>query len=390
MTKRQTDSPGLLPVKRPRGTVDHYWSAPRASKRPEAKGFRPRLVRLHQSTAEGRAARCRELTAELHEWMATEAKTGRRPLHIDGTLESLNRHYESHPDSPFHDKDFATRRTYCGEAKLLLEAVGKRRVDKITGADLNHWHKQFAKPAQKGGQPRLRRAQGAMKALRRIVKWGAQNRLPGCAELRAILAFIAAAYEMGRPSMAMAAALMFDTSLRQTDVIGKWEPDDSGKGGYVHCGRRWTGGLLWQDIQQGVLSKRTTKTGARAVYEIAPELSPLVAAEMARVPEERRIGPVVVDEETGRPYRHRWFAALWRRIARKAGIPDEILSRDTRGGDHGSLRRRRSAGARAQDGDAFGPESDRPLQPRLGRADLDRGCPPGRLSCEGNEVGNQR
>ena len=66
-----------------------------------------------------------------------------------------------------------------------------------------------------------------MKALRRIVSWGVQLRLPGCTDLRLILresrfamppsrevaptyeqvlAFIAAAHEVGRPSMALAAA----------------------------------------------------------------------------------------------------------------------------------------------------------------------------------------
>jgi len=130
----------------------------------------------------------------------------------------------------------------------------------------------------------------------------------------------------------MAAALMFDTSLRQTDVIGKWEPvsDAKHQGGYHHAGRRWHGGILWQDMANGELAKRTTKTGAKAQYNVAD--LPLVMAEIERTPEERRIGPMVIDEATGRPYRHRWFAALWRRVARKAGIPDAIWSRDTRAG----------------------------------------------------------
>ena len=85
-----------------------------------------------------------------------------------------------------------------------------------------------------------------------------------------ILAFIGTAYEVGRPSLAMAAALMFDTSLRQTDVIGKWEPvdDPRGKGGFIHSGRQWSGGVLWQEIRGGVLTKRTTKTGAVARFAI--------------------------------------------------------------------------------------------------------------------------
>ena len=192
-----------------------------------------------------------------------------------------------------------------------------------------------------------------MKALRRIVSWGVQLRLPGCADLRTILresrfamppareaapsyeqmrAFIAAAYEAGRPSMALVAAAMFDTSLRQTDVIGKWEPiaRSADQTGYVHHGRRWIGGLVWQDIRSGELTKRTTKTGAVLKVRVAD--CSLLSMEIARVPDDQRIGPMIIDEQTGRPYRHRWFAAIWRRIARKAGIPDSIWSRDTRAG----------------------------------------------------------
>jgi len=272
-------------------------------------------------------------------------------MQFDGTVRSLNTIHEKHPDSPFHAASYATRQVYCREVNPLLKAVGERRVDRVTGADLRRWHASFAAPGKAKAQPRLRRAQGAMKALRRIVSWGVQLRLPGCADLRVILrearftmpapresaptyaqilAFIEAAHAEKRPSMAMAAALMFDTSLRQTDCIGRWEPVDQveGQGGYLHAGRRWSGGLLWQDIRDGVLAKRTTKTGAPIKFAIAA--LPLVIAEIANVPEEKRIGPMVVDEATDRPYRHRWFATIWRRIARKAGIPDSVWSRDTR------------------------------------------------------------
>jgi hypothetical protein len=354
MARTRTEAPGLLRVKRPNRTV-HYWSAARACKRPEAQAYQPRTVPLLQDDEEGRAAQCRLLTAELLEWIAQQAEdpSPSPARRYDGTINSLNRIYESHPESPFHSVGYATRQVYVREIKPLLKAVGERRVDLINGADLRSWHAKLAKPAKEGGAPRIRRAQGCMKALRRIVKWGHQLRLTGCAELREILsdtrfaipaardmapsyeqivAFIAAAHEAGRPSMAMAAALMYDAALRQTDVIGKWEPaaESPRQGGYIHAGRRWGGGVLWQDIREGILSKRTTKTGSMICFAIAG--CPLVTAEIANVPEEKRIGPLVVDEQTGRPYRHRWFAAIWRKIARQAGIPDGIWSRDTRAG----------------------------------------------------------
>lgn len=331
-----------------------HWAAARACKKPEAKTFRPRTVRLSGMSPEQQAARCFALTAELLKWVADKAKVDDvDKVRFDGTLKSLARIYETHPESPCRAACYATQRIYAVELAVLIKAVGDRRVDRITGADLRRWHANFAAPKHSNGEPRLRRAQGCMKALRRIVSWGVQLKLTGCVELRTILqecrfavpaareaaptyeqmvAFIAAAHEAGRLSMALAAAAMFDTSLRQTDVIGKWEPvaPGSDRSGYVHHGRRWTGGLVWQDIRDGELTKRTTKTGA--VYKSRIADNPLLSAEIAKVPEDRRIGPMIIAEQTGRPYRHRWFAAIWRRIARKAGIPDSIWSRDTRAG----------------------------------------------------------
>lgn len=347
--KQRRRPPGWMSV---RGV--EYWSAIRACKQPAAKAYRPRTARLTQATPEEREARCHALTAELLEWLALENKAPAPHRAFDGTIASLARIYETHPNSPFRAVCHATQMTYSGEHALLVKAVGDRRIDRITGADLRRWHASFAKPKKAGGPERLRRAQGCMKALRRITSWGVQLRLPGCADLRLILresrfavppareraptydqvvALIAAAHEIGRPSIAMAAALMFDTSLRQTDVIGKWEPTSRPgieAGGCVHRGRRWGGGLVWQDIKNGELTKRTTKTGA--LFQVRVADFPLLLAEIAKVPEGRRIGPMVVDEQTGRPYRHRWFAAIWRRAARKAGIPDDVWSRDTRAG----------------------------------------------------------
>jgi hypothetical protein len=81
---------------------------------------------------------------------------------FDGTLKSLARIYETHPESPYPSTCFATRRVYAFELAVLIKAVGDRRVDKITGADLRRWHAAFAKPKQPNGEPRLRRAQGCM------------------------------------------------------------------------------------------------------------------------------------------------------------------------------------------------------------------------------------
>jgi len=55
-------------------------------------------------------------------------------------------------------------------------------------------------------------------------------------------------------------------------------------------------------------------------------------AELAIVPPTSRIGPVILDERTGRPYRQREFARRFREAARAARVPDEIWNMDARAG----------------------------------------------------------
>src|SRR4029077_8886359 len=61
-------------------------------------------------------------------------------------------------------------------------------------------------------------------------------------------------------------------------------------------------------------------------------MSPLVMAELARIPREKRVGPVVISGYTGLPYKRKAFNRAWRQIANAAGIPAEVQNRDARAG----------------------------------------------------------
>jgi hypothetical protein len=89
------------------------------------------------------------------------------------------------------------------------------------------------------------------------------------------------------------------------------------------------GGHISTDL---VMIKPTSKSKGRKKAIADLSISPLVTAELERVPMERRIGPVVVSEYTGLPYRRKNFNQLWRKIAKLAGIPDEVQNRDARAG----------------------------------------------------------
>jgi len=50
------------------------------------------------------------------------------------------------------------------------------------------------------------------------------------------------------------------------------------------------------------------------------------------VPPDQQVGPVIKDSCTGQPFKERRFQKNWRAVARAAGIPDDVMNRDSRAG----------------------------------------------------------
>lgn len=361
-------APGLKKRPRTDGTTAYYWVAASANK--EAGDFPTKTVRLH-GDEDMILHRCRVLNAELKQWI-TERKRGKPPTAND-TVKALIAVYVRTPESPYHQLKYNSRVMYDESLDVLEKHVGDRQLKNLTGLDFLRWYANFKQPAEhtekeiaraaKTGEPlpvkpeRMRRAYKAMQILRIIVKFGVVANVPECVRLNTVLeamefesppprtqrvtfeqteAFCAKAAETGRLSMAIAQALQFELTLRQIDVIGEWEPCETGDGGIVDRGRRWSGGVLWSHINEvGVLEKTTTKQLARSEIHVAMHDTmayPFLRKFLDMVPEDKRIGPIVKDEATGLPYRKRHFAETWREIARAVGIPDSVWNRDSRAG----------------------------------------------------------
>ena len=130
---------------------------------------------------------------------------------------------------------------------------------------------------------------------------------------------VAKAHELGLPNLSRAVAIKFGCALRQKAVIGEWVKATGGE--------QWTSGLLWGEHIKADwrLEKPTSKSNFSEVAEFDLRLLPMVMAELQRVPATSRIGPVILDERTGKPYRQREFARRFREVARAAGVPDTIL-----------------------------------------------------------------
>lgn len=345
------DAPGLKRKRNGDGSFRYYWEARSDVAK---RGYRPTNVRLHHpDTAEGdlqRAARCRILQAEMLAWISNDG--AHRVPAYDGTLTSLSRLYQTDEDSPYAGLKWNSRENVTKYLAIIERTVGSRQIGKLLGPDLKRWHRNWSAPVEEGKEPRPWRAKHLMDTTRQVVSYGVTLGYEDCIRADTILsklrfptpparksimtaahieALRPVAHDLGLGSIALATVLQFELSMRQKDIIGEWEPAADTEGGIVYRNRRWTNGITWADIGYDmVLRKVTTKTGAHVEHDLT--LYPTVMAEIERIPRYRRVGPVIISEATGDPYKNRTFTQTWRRVADKAGIPGNVWNMDARSG----------------------------------------------------------
>lgn len=331
MTMRN-DRPGYKYRDNRDGTRVHYWEPKRA-----VKGAPAALsaIRLPDGlTDEQIAEECRRRTEELKaELVALD-----HPAEFDGTIKSLITLYRTDKSSALHSVKHSTRiRDYEPSLRVLEKNVGKRRIDALRASDIKGWFKNWRKQGH-------RRACGAIKLLRAIMTYGVGEKLTVCKDMHDILsdmrfeqpqprkvmmtydqckAIVLKSIEMGCPSIAFVEAVKFETALRRIDVIGEYAPKPEG-GEF-----RWSG-LMAKDISKDmILSLTTGKTGAEVKRDLKEYALVALALEAYRIPD---IGPVVIDEDHGKPYWENRYATKFRKVANAAGVPKSVWSMDSRAG----------------------------------------------------------
>lgn len=339
-------APGLDVKPRNDGSYRLLWAAPKW-----AIGYPKRTVRIDYDIRQPLHHHiireiCKACQDEVYRWR-TEQEMGdvRAP---EPTVDTLVDAFLNKPSSPYQSVKDVTKTLYRYETRLISSVCGKVPLAAIKAEDITRWWK-----AALGSDNTMRKAQSFIKRLRAIIAFGVVSEIKGAARLHAIIdkmrfkgpqrrrsvltydmavAIIKAAHEVGWPSIALAQAIQFETGLRQTDVIGAWEPcAPEDRSPYRTAKKRWVPGLTWQDINRDmVLTIDTSKTGMTVTHALGS--MPLVMKEINRIPPERRIGPMIVFEVTGMPYQPTRFSAEWRKIARAAGVPDDIWNRDSRAG----------------------------------------------------------
>lgn len=345
--------PGLKRRQNKDGRTRLYW----VSRADIAKaGYRPKTVPLHYDWTDPAqhgliSAACLKYQAEMLEWTATR---GEERKTFNGTVADLIRRYQTDDASPYRRIKWNTARTYDQVLRGLNEAVGARSLARLGLGDFRRWYDSARKPKAAGEPERLRKAHGVISMVRRIVAYGVAAELPECARLATILratefeapgprrekltlahveSFVAKALAEGRLSLALGTAIQFETTLRQRDVIGEWSPIPAGEtpSGIVLGGRRWINGLTWADLGENFeVYKQTTKTGAIAAHDL--KLCPLIMRVIGMIPQDRRVGPLIIDEAAGRPFAEHAYAREWRIIAESAGIPKGVWNMDARAG----------------------------------------------------------
>jgi hypothetical protein len=358
-------APGLKWRPRQSGDPVPYWIASDAAVK---AGYEPKSVRLtgYENDA-GLLARCYRLQSEMQLWLSGQRGSSPR---FDGSFGSLFRLYQTDPESSYRRLKQSSRHPYDVYLRRLNSHIGPRQISACDGRDLGRWFAEWSEADKPGGRPKIAAARMVVCVIKAAMTFGIVCRLPACVEFRTILdhmefpglrprtsaptaeqveAARAAARAIGGGSRALAYAIQFETTLRQWDVIGEWVPlSDPRPSAMLSYGKKWIG-PTWQQVDTGMVLRITPgKTENTSEARVAFDLRecPMIVEEIERIEPARRVGPLIVAEHTGLPYRYETFRRAWRRDAEVAGIPRNVWNRDLRAG---GVTEAREAGASTDD-----------------------------------------
>jgi hypothetical protein len=119
-------------------------------------------------------------------------------------------------------------------------------------------------------------------------------------------------------------------------VIGQWfDLDDPRPSAVLAYGQKWIG-PTWAAIDNnGIMAKvKPTKTEDTTEVTVSFDLSvcPMVCEELALIPPEKRVGPLIVNPSTDLPYIRQSWRNQWKDDFRSAGLPEGMWNRDLRAG----------------------------------------------------------
>jgi len=260
----------------------------------------------------------------------------------------INR-YQLDPRSPYASLRFSTRKQYTACLKQILETCGDLQVSELKKADVQRFYDGWTN----NGTERLPMGHSLITMLRGVVNFGVKKlEHPSCERASTVLhhmhfpvvkarnevltpehvnGIIERAIKAGKPSIALAQAIQVDCGLRQKDVIGEWVPvSEPGISDLIWGNSKWMRGLRWEEIVGDSIVRRPAVGEEAEIVEIPLKDAVRVTAELNRIGDRPKSGPMIVCETTGRPWLANEYRRWWRKIARQAGVPDSVKNMDSR------------------------------------------------------------
>jgi hypothetical protein len=242
---------------------------------------------------------------------------------------------------------FKVRSYYDRVTAQLLQTCANTNLSDLKGPDIQRLYDFWSDNGKKKSM-----GHAVIAMLRIVINYGATGlELPECVRISVLLRamhfrlprkrserltdehirlIIARAHRQGRDSLALAQAIQFECPLRQIDVIGQWIPQSEPGVSDVTLGdKKWMRGLRWSAIDQNQILHVTQ--GSKEI-EVNLRDCPLVTAELKRLDKVPASGPVIIDEDTDKPYEDDKYRTLWRTIANSAGVPKNVKNMDSPGG----------------------------------------------------------
>lgn len=354
------DVPGLAWRPRKNG-----WAAVWLARQDLAKkGFKPstrQITVLEQQPTEAQETEIRAACVTFQEEMYAFGNA--QPKVFPGTVRALISAYQTDPDSPYHAARYQSRTGFDFHMRNINKAYGDKKLSDLGARDFKHWYETARWPDGKEGRDKISTAHGMITVVRMMLSFGYSfeiekappNTMSQCARLKLILHemkfekgdgrtealtlrqcedVIAVANEAGLHSIALAQAFQFDLRMRQKDVVGEYVPmSEPGMSSITHKGLKWLRGLRWEEISSTmILTHAVSKSRKGKVIEVNLNNHPMIMAELAKIPPEKRSGPVIICERTRKPWRQSSYRGKWRQMATKAGIPADVLNMDSRAG----------------------------------------------------------
>lgn len=364
MDERTYQTPGLRWRPRKDGPVPYWLPRPDAVK----AGYPSTAIALKAFAHDPAALsqKCCFLQTQMQGWLDGQRAQSDQSR-FDGTIGSVLRLYQTHEESPYKQGTLApgTMRPYGVYLRKLEPHIGHYRIEDVTGLRARGWFRTWSDDGRQLGRAHM--SISVLKAAlrfayldghepcKRLLDALRELDLPGMKARDAFVThtelerLIEQAHIAERPSLALCFALQFETTLRLWDVKGQWYPLSDRRVSAVADGKGKWDGLQWRHLgADGILRYTPSKTEDTTAREVVIDLSlcPMALAEIARVPEANRSGPVIVNERTGMPYRDQAFDEAWKRIRFRAGLPKTLWCRDLRAS---AVTEARQAGASLED-----------------------------------------